>query len=998
MDINNKITGDSLTAPEFNQIPNEIESVILASGQAVDPEVTTQLSAAIAQLCTSGDFFTTGGTANAIILGVPFPRVAPSSLVHGLKARFVSAFSNTSTVTANICNLGSRQVTINGNLLSSGSIIAGQIYELTYIQNTDSFELFALVNSSSVVNLNTPYCVNSGNYTNGVEDLMFAPGIGTAWDVLVFPTFTTNTKNGITITSSGFSNSGSEYLIADGSDTTCLNMSTNPAQIDITTTFDMNLSTFSMRDLAQYVASSCLLSFTVFAVDESNVATQIGYGSGYTESTPQNITATLTPAVTRHIRIRVSGNPSGPVSRVSRIGMTGLFQSTVSTATNVYFKTNDGITPMSFIKDKAKNVLMNFASSLTSDAYGNTVVTLGNPTLVGGKYVGDGTGDGLLVTSITTLGAGLWTIEGRFKANSLSVNQSILYSTNIYGIGVYLSTAGKITMSLSSNGTTNNIVSAQAGSTTLVAGTEYHVAIVFDGNTYKVYVNGVLDNTVTSAINIYSSLTSLTFGIYSDGTSSALNGTIDDLRITVGQARYTSNFTPPAVDSLEVEYDQFYYPPTVFSYAGRTKEVSKGLSSISGMSIDGQYSIVKESGNAPISVGLPRVGKDLFVDFSQFNANDCYGLHNVALIGAPVFANGKFNSNGVTGLKYTIASFGSGAWCVQGKYKFATTTVQYALFSTTAITNYQSVIVNRTTANKLAISLSSNLVSADAYMFLGAKSDWTTTDEYYIRARYLTASEITRLGVGGVPRYEVQWSTDYNPLTGAGTWTTDISINSTTLINSSTGTLNFGVSWDDSANPLNGTMDDLQLTISQSVCQIKNQITRGKTFPLYPKEGDLHCLMAGEMQTYKYTTGFWGICQFAVLGSIIVLNGTIYSLSTNPYNQNGYDTLDATIPDYINGVNGVATVNTWKPVTKSSLVVVTGQGDSTMSMQILLKDEFGNLIPSYSSGVIATGRGTTTNSRFQVSAIVPNGYSYSILPSLNPTFNLCTEYPLKGAN
>jgi hypothetical protein len=68
-----------------------------------------------------------------------------------------------------------------------------------------------------------------------------------------------------------------------------------------------------------------------------------------------------------------------------------------------------------------------------------------------------------------------------------------------------------------------------------------------------VYLDGVLEisQTYTTAITP----TGLTIGMYSDGVSSPFNGYIDELRITKGVARYTSDFTPPTA-----EFDDFVDP------------------------------------------------------------------------------------------------------------------------------------------------------------------------------------------------------------------------------------------------------------------------------------------------------------------------------------------------------------------------------------------------------------------------------------------------------
>lgn len=74
-----------------------------------------------------------------------------------------------------------------------------------------------------------------------------------------------------------------------------------------------------------------------------------------------------------------------------------------------------------------------------------------------------------------------------------------------------------------------------------------HLAVVYDGSTTKTYVDGAVSGTGSNA---YDAVTSaFTFEIGSQcGGNYPMHGYIDDLRITKGIARYTSNFTPPTTE------------------------------------------------------------------------------------------------------------------------------------------------------------------------------------------------------------------------------------------------------------------------------------------------------------------------------------------------------------------------------------------------------------------------------------------------------------------
>jgi len=85
-------------------------------------------------------------------------------------------------------------------------------------------------------------------------------------------------------------------------------------------------------------------------------------------------------------------------------------------------------------------------------------------------------------------------------------------------------------------------------STTLSASTWYHIAAVREGtgtNQLKIYIDGVNSGTGTLNANLISFFDLQIGTLKSFTLTGFLNGYMDDIRITSGVARYTSNFTPP---------------------------------------------------------------------------------------------------------------------------------------------------------------------------------------------------------------------------------------------------------------------------------------------------------------------------------------------------------------------------------------------------------------------------------------------------------------------
>jgi hypothetical protein len=119
----------------------------------------------------------------------------------------------------------------------------------------------------------------------------------------------------------------------------------------------------------------------------------------------------------------------------------------------------------------------------------------------------------------------------------------------IFGDNVYGSTGGYTLYSYNNalnlwkgSGGGGAEVIAPAGTITLNTWT--HVAWTRSGSSNRLFINGTqVGSTTTDATN-YTSTASF-IGASQSGTL-PFAGYIDDLRITKGYARYTSNFTPPS--------------------------------------------------------------------------------------------------------------------------------------------------------------------------------------------------------------------------------------------------------------------------------------------------------------------------------------------------------------------------------------------------------------------------------------------------------------------
>lgn len=130
-------------------------------------------------------------------------------------------------------------------------------------------------------------------------------------------------------------------------------------------------------------------------------------------------------------------------------------------------------------------------------------------------------------------------------------------------------------------------VALLAGTTNINDGSWHHIAVTRDGNTFRLFIDGVLEDTETSSIAVSGSSSELLIG----GSSTSFlqySGHVDEFRITKATARYTANFTVPAA-----EFDN--PPAPTFDYT--FVEGSSGAFSVPGWVTQDPYaSLVSRNG------------------------------------------------------------------------------------------------------------------------------------------------------------------------------------------------------------------------------------------------------------------------------------------------------------------------------------------------------------------------------------------------------------------
>ena len=202
-------------------------------------------------------------------------------------------------------------------------------------------------------------------------------------------------------------------------------------------------------------------------------------------------------------------------------------------------------------------------STVFTDVRGKTVTANGDAQIstTQSKFSGasayfDGTGDYLSTPDSAdfNFAAGDYTVEMFVYASATVSATKILvgqWGTTNLGWNVIVSGTNKVGLETSTDGTYSAPRDLLSANNVFSINTWFHLAITRYGDLYSLWVDGANVGNLTIVGALFNSPTQLTIGANETGAN-AFNGYIDDLRITKGIARYTTTFTPPTAEFLEV--------------------------------------------------------------------------------------------------------------------------------------------------------------------------------------------------------------------------------------------------------------------------------------------------------------------------------------------------------------------------------------------------------------------------------------------------------------
>ena len=201
----------------------------------------------------------------------------------------------------------------------------------------------------------------------------------------------------------------------------------------------------------------------------------------------------------------------------------------------------DGVNGSTVITDNSKNNLYVTASN-------GAAISTAQSKFGGASVLFDGTNDNLTIASnsVFDFGTNDFTIEFWVYFNALSTSRMLVerWTTgNANSWQIYWRSTGTSIAFLVGSST---ILLQDSNTTRITTGQWYHIAVTRSSSTNRLFINGTQVASATDSTSLTNSLP-LAIGTQISTGTNYLNGYIDELRITNGYARYTSNFTTSSI-------------------------------------------------------------------------------------------------------------------------------------------------------------------------------------------------------------------------------------------------------------------------------------------------------------------------------------------------------------------------------------------------------------------------------------------------------------------
>lgn len=149
-DLNDKVTGGELTAPEWNQPATEIQNVIEALAITLSGSDLDQLGKAIAGYVANNNFYTDSGAANAYVLTQIGSKQAITAYTDGAQFDFIADNDNAAgSSTVNVAGLGVKSIVTRSGANPAAGEISGRV-SLRYDLANDNCVLLNFVEPTDI--------------------------------------------------------------------------------------------------------------------------------------------------------------------------------------------------------------------------------------------------------------------------------------------------------------------------------------------------------------------------------------------------------------------------------------------------------------------------------------------------------------------------------------------------------------------------------------------------------------------------------------------------------------------------------------------------------------------------------------------------------------------------------------------------------------------------------------------------------------------------------
>ena len=363
----------------------------------------------------------------------------------------------------------------------------------------------------------------TGGVTNQIIDITFTP---TSWG-LKTATVILSASNGSVINVSLEGMAAAVPLVLTSS---VSSLSFGTTTVNTTSSMNVVVSAGGFASVVETVTlsdNSNQFSFSPASIELT--------GSG----TSKTVAVTYSPTIIGSVTGTLTLSSSGGSTKLIGLGGSGQApaQTDIYSASVSLLLKGDGT-------NNSRSIIDSSANNYAITAVGDTKISTSGSRNGGSSIYFDGASD-----ICTTPDNNAFTFTGDFTVEAwirpvVNKAQTVIshwFNGNaaLCSFGLQLNSAGTVNFSYGI-GISNVAIASSAGA--IVANQWTHVAVARSGTSLKLFVNGQTVNTKVASGALNNCPNVLTVGAYNGDW---YNGYIEDLRLTKGVARYTTNFTPP---------------------------------------------------------------------------------------------------------------------------------------------------------------------------------------------------------------------------------------------------------------------------------------------------------------------------------------------------------------------------------------------------------------------------------------------------------------------